>query len=70
LRAMIDLSRQSFEMGYEASCAGRPCIVALNVEINQLLSQHQGENERDVRMLIMRGFVNGVRKHTDELFRY
>jgi hypothetical protein len=67
---MIDLSRQSFEMGYEASCAGRPCIVALNVEINQLLSQHQGENEHDVRMLIMKGFLSGVRKHTDELFRY
>lgn len=67
---MMDLSKQAFDMGYDASCAGRPCIVALNVEVNQLLSQHQGKDAHDVRMLIMKGFINGVRKHTDELFRF
>lgn len=63
---MKTLSEQAFEIGYEASAAGRPCIVAMNVEINLMLEGLQGNDQHETRMMIMNAFRNGVNKQTDE----
>jgi hypothetical protein len=61
---MKTLEQQAFKIGYSQSKAGAICIPSMNPELQEFMSPFP--NCHETRMSILKGFVAGANKATDE----